>query len=64
MGQWWTNLITFLREAYAELKRVTYPTRKEIGASTLVVLIVVGILMVFIGLFDFLLTFLVRLVVR
>jgi preprotein translocase subunit SecE len=55
---------TFLREAYGELKRVTWPTRKEILGSTLVVLIVVGILMAFIGVFDFALTFLVRLIVR
>jgi preprotein translocase subunit SecE len=55
---------TFLREAYAELKRVTWPTRKEIGGSTVVVLVVVGILMLFIALFDSLLALLVRLLVR
>jgi preprotein translocase subunit SecE len=56
--------LTFLRESYAELKRVTWPTRKEIMGSTLVVLIVVGILMLFIGLFDFALSLLVRLLLR
>lgn len=56
--------VTFLRESYAELKRVTWPTRKEILASTLVVIIVVGILMLFIGLFDFILSLLVRVLVR
>ncbi|NTV53693.1 MAG: preprotein translocase subunit SecE [Candidatus Firestonebacteria bacterium] len=54
----------FIREAIAELKRVTWPTRKEIGGSTLVVLIVVGILMLTIGVFDFLLSILVKLIVR
>ena len=54
---------TFLRESYAELKRVTWPSRKEIMGSTLVVFIVVGILMLFIALFDFLLTILVRMLV-
>jgi preprotein translocase subunit SecE len=54
----------FLRESYAELKRVTWPTRKEIGGSTLVVVIVVGIIMLCIGFFDFLLSILVRLIVR
>ncbi len=53
----------FLRESYAELKRVTWPTRKEITGSTLVVFIVVGIIMVFIAVFDLLLTFLVRMIV-
>jgi len=54
----------FIREAVAELKRVTWPTRKEIGGSTLVVLIVVSILMLCIGFFDFLLSILVKLIVR
>ncbi len=58
------KMMNFLREAYAELKRVTWPTRKEIGGSTLVVVIVVGILMLTIGFFDFLLSILVRLIVR
>jgi preprotein translocase subunit SecE len=56
--------MTFIRESYAELRRVTWPTRKEILGSTVVVLIVVGILMLFIGLFDFILSVLVRLLVR
>jgi preprotein translocase subunit SecE len=54
----------FVRESYSELKRVTWPTRKEIGGSTVVVLVVVAILMLCIGLFDFLLSILVRLIVR
>ena len=33
--------MTFLRESVAELKRVTWPTRKEIMGSTLVVVVVV-----------------------
>jgi preprotein translocase subunit SecE len=56
--------MTFIRESYAELRRVTWPTRKEILGSTVVVLIVVGILMLFIGLFDFILSVLVRIIVR
>jgi|WetSurSiteA1Bulk_404760.scaffolds.fasta_scaffold583160_1 preprotein translocase subunit SecE len=54
---------TFLRESVAELKRVTWPTRKEIMGSTLVVVVVVGILMVFIALFDFVLALLVRMLI-
>lgn len=56
--------LAFIRESYAELKRVTWPTRKEILGSTLVVLIVVAVLMLFIGVFDFFLSFLVRIFVR
>lgn len=57
------NIRNFLRESYVELRRVTWPSRKEIFGSTLVVFIVVGILMTFIALFDVLLAFLLRLIV-
>lgn len=57
------KMSTFFRESYAELKRVTWPSRKEIMGSTLVVFIVVCILMLFIALFDFVLTLLVRMLV-
>jgi preprotein translocase subunit SecE len=53
----------FMRESYAELKRVTWPTRKEIMGSTLVVFIVVGIIMVCIAVFDFLLAMAMRLLI-
>ncbi len=55
--------LTFLRESVAELKRVTWPTRKEIMGSTLVVVVVVGIIMLFIALFDFVLALLVRMLI-
>ncbi len=57
------TLMTFLRESYAELKRVTWPSRKETLGSTTVVFIVVGIIMLFIALFDFLLTIVFKLLV-
>lgn len=57
------NIRNFLRESYVELRRVTWPSRKEILGSTIVVFIVVGILMTFIALFDVLLAFLLRLIV-
>lgn len=43
----------FLEEAKAELKKVTWPTRKQTLASTAVVLVVVIVLSVFLGLVDF-----------
>ena len=58
------KIVSFVREAYAELKRVTWPTRKEIGGSTLVVVVVVGLIMLCIGFFDFFLSILVKLLVR
>jgi preprotein translocase subunit SecE len=38
-GAWWRNGRTFLTEVRNELKRVTWPTRKEVYATTLVVIL-------------------------
>ena len=38
--EWWTNLRTFLGEVRNELKRVSWPSRKEVYATTLVVILV------------------------
>lgn len=43
----------FLREAKMELKKVKWPTRKELLASTAVVIVLVLVLAVFLGLIDF-----------
>ncbi len=52
----------FLSEAKAELKKVTWPTPKEALASTSVVIVVVVIVSIFLGIVDFGLTKIVRLV--
>lgn len=52
----------FLSEAKAELKKVTWPTPKEALASTSVVIVVVIIVSIFLGIVDFGLTKIVRLV--
>jgi preprotein translocase subunit SecE len=49
------KLIEFLKAAWVELKKVSWPGRKEIIASTVVVVIVGFLLMLYIGLIDFLL---------
>ena len=36
---WWRNGRTFLTEVRNELKRVTWPSRKEVYATTVVVII-------------------------
>ena len=36
---WWGNFSTFLTEVRNELKRVTWPSRKEVYATTLVVIL-------------------------
>ena len=36
---WWTNTRTFLTEVRNEMRRVTWPSRKEVYATTFVVLV-------------------------
>ena len=50
----------FFREVKIELKKVTWPSRKETIASTVVVLITVLISAVFLGLVDFILSKIIR----
>jgi len=51
-----------LREAKAELKKVTWPTPKEALAATSVVIVVVMIVSLFLGIVDLGLTRIIRLV--
>ncbi len=47
--------IQFLKEVYFELRKVSWLSRKEMLASTLVVVILVILVGFFVGLIDFLL---------
>ena len=60
----WTKAAQFLREVKIELKKVTWPSRKETVASTAVVIILVFIVSAFLGLVDFGLSSLIRLVLQ
>lgn len=46
------RLISFLREAWAELKKVTWPSRKQVVYATLTVIVVVMLVSVYLGLVD------------
>ncbi|MEA1969335.1 MAG: preprotein translocase subunit SecE [Thermodesulfobacteriota bacterium] len=52
----------FFREVRIELKKVTWPTRKQTAGSTVVVIILVFILSAFLGVVDFGLSKLVQVV--
>lgn len=54
------KIIQFLKEAKVELKKVNWPTRKELVDSTKVVLISSILLIVFIGLIDYILSKLIH----
>ncbi len=45
--------IEYLQEVQSELKKVTWPTRKQTMGTTLVVIVLVAIVSVFLGLFDY-----------
>ncbi|MFC1813480.1 preprotein translocase subunit SecE [Thermodesulfobacteriota bacterium] len=56
--------LQFLREVKVELKKVTWPTRKQTIGSTVVVIILVMIISSFLGLVDMGLASLVRVVLQ
>ncbi len=46
-------IIDFFKESYAELKRVSWLSRKEVMGSTVVILILIVILSLFVAAVDF-----------
>jgi preprotein translocase subunit SecE len=59
-----TRAVQFLREVKIELKKVTWPTRKQTMGSTMVVIVLVMIISLFLGLVDLSLSAVVRAVFR
>ena len=62
--QYWVQSKEFLSEAFQELKKVTWPNRKETLGTTGVVLVLVFFIGAYLGLVDFLLSHMVRYFVR
>ena len=52
----------FLREVRAELKKVTWPSRKQTIGSTVVVIVLVAIISLFLGVVDVALSGVIRVV--
>ena len=48
------KIIRFFQESYAELKKVTWPSREDVGASTKIVLVSVILIALALGLVDLL----------
>lgn len=53
VGEWVNIAVRFLREARSELKKVKWPTKKELLASTAVVIVLVLIVSLYLGIVDF-----------
>lgn len=49
------RIIQFFKDSYAELRKVQWPTREEVGSNTKVVLVSVLIFAAVFGIVDFLL---------
>ncbi len=49
------KIVQFFKDSYAELKKVVWPSREEVAASTKVVIVSVIIFAVVLGAVDFLL---------
>jgi len=49
------RIVQFFKDSFAELKKVQWPTREEVGANTRVVLVSVLIFAAIFGIVDFLL---------
>jgi len=62
--EWVDRSVQFLRDVKIELKKVTWPSRKQAMGSTLVVIILVLIISVFLGIVDIGLSSLVRIVLQ
>ena len=58
------NIKNFLTEVRAEMQKVTWPTREELIGSTGVVLATMFFLSTFIGIADFVLSYVLAVVMR
>lgn len=53
MNTWYQQILQFFKEAYAELRKVSWLSRKEAVASTIVVIILVILVAIYVGTVDF-----------
>lgn len=60
---WVDTVREYLREVIYELRKVVWPSRKETLGSTAIVLVIVGLAASFLGIVDFVLSRLVRLLI-
>jgi preprotein translocase subunit SecE len=58
------SLKNYFQDAWSEVKKVTWPNRKELTSSTLTVLAVVVLFAVFLGVIDLLLTTIIGLYLK
>jgi preprotein translocase subunit SecE len=54
---WWTKIQDFFVSVWKEMKRVSWPTKKEVYGTTLVVVVTILIFAVYLGIVDLVLAF-------
>lgn len=64
MLAYYEQSVQFFRDVRSELRKVTFPTRKETLASTLVVLIAVFVIAMYLGVVDFVLSIVISSILR
>ncbi len=62
--EWWGTAVRFLREVRVEMKKVTWPQRKEIIGSTAVVIMASFVVSFFLGFVDLVLQKLLGLILK
>jgi preprotein translocase subunit SecE len=60
----YAKAVQFLHDVRSELRKVTFPTRKETLASTAVVIVVVFILAIYLGIVDVVLSTVITSILR
>ena len=60
----YVKAVQFFRDVRSELRKVTFPTRKETLASTAVVIVVVFIVAIYLGIVDFVLSLVIPTILR
>jgi preprotein translocase subunit SecE len=64
MREYVERVTTFLQDVQTETKKVTWPSRKDVMGSTVVVIVAVFILAGFLGIIDFALSLLIGLLIK
>jgi preprotein translocase subunit SecE len=59
MREYVARVTTFLQDVQAETKKVTWPSRKDVTGSTVVVIVAVFVIAGFLGIIDFVLSLLI-----
>ncbi|HXH14170.1 MAG TPA: preprotein translocase subunit SecE [Alphaproteobacteria bacterium] len=64
MREYIDKMTTFLQDVHAETKKVTWPNRRDVLGSTLVVIVAVFLIAGFLGIVDFGLSLLIGTLIK